>query len=131
MVTRTTQIPKHASLLRITSHAKLCLGYAWKTCAKNKSIYVITLSTGALIYARVSCSVQMSLSCSQSKFMLLNQHIWSIFNLEQTTMQSRLIICPMVVSKLCTKEHSTRTARKKNTSIISLKPDNFVSCLSD
>lgn len=62
--------------------------------------------------------------------MLLNQHIWSIFNLEQTTMQSRLIICPMVVGKLCTKEHSMRTVRRIQI-ISSLKTDSFISCLAE
>lgn len=60
------------------------------------------------IYARVSFSEQMSLSCSQSELMLLNQHIWSIFNLQQTATQSRLIVCPMVVANYVQKSTTQR-----------------------
>lgn len=74
----------------------------------------------------------MSLSCSQSKFMMLNQHIWSIFNLQQQIVWSRLIIFSMVVGKLCSKEHSTRTVRKKlQISTLEKQIVSFLACLME
>lgn len=128
--TRAMQIPKHTSLLRITFHIKLHV-YMQNLCLK-KSPYVTKLYTRALIYVRVSFTVQMSLSCSQSKFMMLNQHIWSIFNLQQQIVWSRLIIFSMVVGKLCSKEHSTRTVRKKiQISTLEKQIVSFLACLME
>lgn len=50
-----------------------------------KNSDVTTLHGGTLTYEEVILSVQMSLSCTQSEFLLLSYHIWSIFNLEQQT----------------------------------------------
>lgn len=120
-------------------HVKVCL--CWKLCciANFSSVMqslslktrVTALHRGTFTYIGMILSVQMSLSCTQSKFVLLSYHIWSIFNLEQQTAWNRLIVCSMVGGKLCAKEHSTTTVRRKNTNISSLKAESFISCLPD
>lgn len=122
-------------MLKTTLHIKLVLvckilGLKVMQSLSLKNSDVTTLNGGTLTYVEVILSVQMSLSCTQSEFLLLSYHIWSIFNLEQQTAWSKLIVCSMVGSKLRAKEHSTTTVRRKNTNISSLKTDSFISCLS-
>lgn len=47
-------------------------------------------------------------------------------------MQSRLIFWPMVVGKLCMKEHSTEDSKKKTKQVSALQEQvASISCLSD